>query len=214
MQKKYSLEFLRAFCALQVFILHYCTPRFGTETTAWFCGAVPTFLLMSAYLYGVRSPQPKFGTAFLRKRWVSLSVTYYPFILCVFLAFLLLGNESVGVLLKGLVTDALYLGGLPMATNLPESGHLWFMTTLMMCYIVLFAVGNNARLRHWFRSVRGVTITFVVVVLVGFVYRGGRRCTSLLTLCCSLMPTGCIFWYVRRAGWRCLSLSPCSAMLG
>ncbi len=168
------MEFLRAFCALEVFVLHYLSPRYGAESTSWFCGAVPTFLLMSAYLYGTREPQPVYGAKFFRKRWLSLSVTYYPFILCTFAAFLMLGKYPVVQLVRGLAVDVFYLGGIRLDWNLPACGHLWFMTTLLLCYLVLVAVGNRDGVRRWFRSAKGVVCTFVGVILIGFVYRGGQ----------------------------------------
>lgn len=173
MQKKHSIEILRALCAVEVFFLHYCASHIGPETVAWFCGAVPAFLLMSAYLYGIREPQPVYGVRFFCRRWLTLGATYYPFLLCVFVVSLVSGQYPIGELLRGLVTDVFFLVGFNSSKTLPGCGHLWFMTILMLCYLALVVVGNSGRVRRVLRSGWGVGGAFVALLLIGFTYRGG-----------------------------------------
>lgn len=185
--RKASLDILRAFCAIQVFMLHYCAGHYGKDTIVWFCTAVPTFLLMSAYLYGTNGEQRQFGKRFLWKRFVTLSSVLYPFLLATFASFLVLGDYSTGQLLNGLFVDMLYMSS--VLHGLPQCAHLWFMTDIAICYFALFLFAKNRMLRSWMTSPLAIALLLSVVALTGLIYRGGGYLIHLLTFCYSLMLT-------------------------
>lgn len=72
--------------------------------------AVPTFLLISAYLYGQRD-NASFGWSFLKRRFHALSIIYYPFIFAVAIGLVIIGGQPLYIIGRGLLVDFFYLGG-------------------------------------------------------------------------------------------------------
>ncbi|MDO6739094.1 acyltransferase family protein [Wenyingzhuangia sp. 2_MG-2023] len=169
--KNNAIVNLRVLSLLQVFLLHYFA-GLGMRNFLWvFSIAVPTFLLMSAYLYGLREQNTvSLGWSFLKKRWWALSNTYYLFLTFVFLFYLV----SDYVQIKTYIVS--FLAGLAYITNfgyyLPGCGHLWFMQVLMLCYIVLAFFGKNSIVKAWFSSSIKTSFLFLGLLILGFVYRG------------------------------------------
>ena len=155
--------------------LHYCK-RLGYEDLNWYFQlAVPCFLFVSAYLYGLRPKDTcNFDGKFLLNRWKTLSYVYYPFLFCVFV-YDLISIENYGLsyidLVKKLLVCLLY------QTNygyyLPDCGHLWFLQRLMECYIVLFVLNKLGKIRSLLQTKVLPNIILVILVLIsGLIYRG------------------------------------------
>jgi hypothetical protein len=71
---------------IQIFLIHYFAGH-GLRDYIWiFIVAVPCFLLVSAFLYGLRrNDEIPLGKDFLFNRFKMLAIVYYPFIISVFL---------------------------------------------------------------------------------------------------------------------------------
>lgn len=115
--KYFYVQFIKAFCALQVFFLHYFAGH-GLREWMWiFNVAVPTFLLISAYLYGQRD-NASFGWSFLKRRFHALSVIYYPFIFAVAVGLVIIGSQPLYIIFRGLLADFFYLVGGVITTGI------------------------------------------------------------------------------------------------
>lgn len=169
----YSITLLRVFCVLQVFFLHYFA-RIGLKNYIWiFQIAVPVFLLVSAYLYGQKIREnEKLTFTFLLKRYKVLSVVYYPFIVGVFIFYSITDFENFYSYLKSAFFELLYLTN--FSTPLPNCGHLWFMQLLIFSYIALFIATNIPFVRKIFINDVLSSIMLLIIILCGFIYRGGE----------------------------------------
>lgn len=170
-----SVYWLRFICCLLIFFLHYCK-RLGHEELNWYFQlAVPCFLFVSAYLYGIRPKgTSNFDKRFLFNRWKALSYVYYPFLICVFI-FELITIENYGISYTELAKR--FLICLLFQTNygyyLPDCGHLWFLQRLMECYIILFVLDKTTSLRSLLqKKILPNIILIVFILLSGLLYRG------------------------------------------
>jgi len=174
-KKLSSVYWLRFVCCLLIFFLHYCK-RVGHEELNWYFQlAVPCFLFVSAYLYGLRPKDScTFNKAFLINRWKALSYVYYPFLFCVFIyEFVTIDNYDI----SGIELTKRFFVCLLYQTNygyyLPGCGHLWFLQRLMECYIILFVLNKMQSIRLLLENKILPNIILVVLVLLsGLLYRG------------------------------------------
>ena len=164
---------LRFLCCIQIFLIHYFV-RIDLRDYMWvFVGAVPCFLYMSAFLYGVNKCKLD-NNLFFKRRWISISSTYYPFLLFAFLYIFFLFSETDKIvdlknLFFGLVCSLLFL---PDVKTLPFCGHLWFIQTLVACYIVLWFCSKWKVMRRLFESLSLTMLFVIVLLLMSLVYRG------------------------------------------
>lgn len=166
----HSVSLLRIFCCLQVFLLHYFA-RIHLREYMWiFYGAVPCFLLISAYLCGLKYCSGGMDKSFLIKQYKSLSSYYYPFVLSTFVLFLMLNPDQILHYLPSAILHLCYITTL--TEPLPQCGHLWFMQTLVICYLGIYFLNNNF-FRKLFTQFTYIAILFFICCFIGFVYRGG-----------------------------------------
>lgn len=136
MRKLESLNYLRVFAILAIIIGHICL-RLGLEGTGRYCGYVfvDVFFLLSALLLGLKYGDNKLGGTFLLKRYARLSCTYYPFLIISIVALLCLGNR---VTFLNIISHFTYTNYIIQDSILGTSfGHLWFMSLIMMCYVLI-----------------------------------------------------------------------------
>lgn len=103
MTKLYPITILRVFSLLQIFFWHYFA-GIGLRDYIWvFYIAVPVFLLVSAYLYGLKhNENTVLGVDFLITRFKSMALVYYPFVLSVFFYYAVSDTENIGSYAKSL----------------------------------------------------------------------------------------------------------------
>jgi len=171
MSRIYSITILRVFCLLQIFFLHYFG-KIGLIDYVWlFSVSVPVFLLVSAYLYGLKHEVGTvLGASFLTKRFTILALVYYPFILSVFTYYAITDAANIAVYFKSLCGELLFLTN--FVKPLPGCGHLWFLQTLMVCYISLMICGRLKFIEKWLKSDNISLMMLILVILCGFIYRG------------------------------------------
>ncbi len=167
----FSISALRVFCLIQVFLILYFA-GIGLRNYTWiFNVAVPAFLLVSAFLYGLkRTDETVFGWDFLLKRFKAIAVIYYPFIISVFVYYAITDSANLSKYFISLIGEMLFLTN--YVDPLPYCGHLWFMQVLVMCYVALFVASRSRFISRFFKSYSLSVLLFVFVVLAGFIYRG------------------------------------------
>lgn len=165
-KKEYSITILRVLCAIQVFFIHFFAGHNLREYMWLFDVAVPSFILVSAYLYGLRKVEPKFNFTFLKRRWIALSCVFYPYILIKYVILIYKLPDNIFLLFKSFVFDIFYLN--TFAIN----GVDWFMQTILYCYISLFVCQKFRILDIIFKNKCYTLMMFLLVIACGFIYRG------------------------------------------
>lgn len=167
-----SITLLRFLCCWEVFLLHWFA-RIGLRDYMWvWSGAVPCFLIVSAFIYGLRSKEKQvWGGTFLRKRWLSIAATYYPFVIAVFCWYAISDCNHIGIYALSAICELLFATN---ATNpLPGCGHLWFMQTLALCYLLLAITCKSNKLYTFLSTPKVVLALIAMTLAVGGVKRGG-----------------------------------------
>lgn len=115
-----------------------------------FSAGVPLFLLISGFLYGDKKIRP---ISFFPNRYLRLTLPIGVFIL-ILSGYLVLfaadeGNfETIPLYLLNLQGVSFLCGYLPYTELCGGTGHLWFITALMFCYLCMTAV---KKVEHRFR---------------------------------------------------------------
>ncbi len=156
---------------VQIFLIHYFA-GIGLREQMWlFSTAVPVFLLMSAYLYGLKNEDDIIlGHLFLFKRIKTLSLKYYPFVLSVFIYYAITDVAHIVEYAKSVGGELVYLT--KFVKPLPGCGHLWFMETLLFCYISMVISSRVKFVGKWFRSGILSILLLIFLICMGFLYRG------------------------------------------
>jgi hypothetical protein len=120
-----------------------------------------------------RNDEVSLGKRFILKRFISLAVVYYPFIISVFSYYAITDTANIGKYGMSLVGELLFLPN--FVEPLPFCGHLWFMQSLMLCYIAVWLVSRcrwSGLISRLFINPKTSILLFAIVVICGFVYRG------------------------------------------
>lgn len=131
-----SLNILRALSIVLICMAHICL-QLGFDGLGRCLGYmfVDVFFLLSAFLLGLKYGGQPVGLPFLKKRYLRLSVIYYPFLLIAIVALLSLGYhvEFKSILLHLTYTNYLVNNHL-FGTAF---GHLWYLSMQMVCYVMI-----------------------------------------------------------------------------
>lgn len=165
---------------------------------------VPVFLLISGYLYG--NKDIKNYKKWYIQRTKKILLPYYIFVI-----FILVISLNSG----GMLTDIIFLLNLRGITFLfdgiiqsdlayPELTHLWFLTVIMLCYLLVILVKKiNIRIDNSKKFVKFISLGIVLVIVTAYLrirlnyififfigyflsqcnFRGSRKSFSILTIC-------------------------------
>lgn len=168
----WGMAWLRIILALQVYGVHYFAGHSLRHYTWLFSLSVPTFLLMSAYLYGLqRSDKNVNGWMFLKKRFLSIACLTYPLLFVVFLWCIFQCPENINQYFVSLLAEVTFLQTI-ISEHLPAMGHLWFLQSILICYFALAAATRMSIMRKAFCTPVFVCLIFILLIGCGFIYRG------------------------------------------
>ena len=94
------------------------------------------FIAMSGLLLGMsweRDGYPVYKLDFLKHRFKRIIVTYYPFLVLMFL--FLKGIAGYEISIKDMLMHIMFL---PWFDKMPGFGHLWFLTMIAFCYVAVY----------------------------------------------------------------------------
>ncbi|MCM1138933.1 MAG: acyltransferase family protein [Muribaculum sp.] len=169
MNRDYSYDYLRAFAAIMIVLCHICQGFGLSAELGYYLGGtyVDVFLLLSAYLLGVKY-RDKIGdnpVGFLRKRTSRLIPTYYIYLAIVILLSLILfgGNAFTWKQTVGhfLFLNWFWYDARIFESPLPQLGHLWFMSAILMGYVCVALYGMIIKKSRLIRS-NGFWIVFLI----------------------------------------------------
>lgn len=170
MNRDYSYDYLRAFSAIMIVLCHLCQGFGISSELGYYLGGtyVDVFLLLSAYLLGLRYRDKirENPIGFLRKRTSRLIPTYYTYLsIAIVLIGIVCGIYSLTW--KQIVGHYMFLNWFWVSSRifespLPQLGHLWFMSAILMGYVLvtLYALAlRNSRIAR----TNGFWILFLVI---------------------------------------------------
>lgn len=120
-----AISAIRLLAFLAIVACHVCQ-FFDWQIAWWLNVGVQVFLCISGYLYGQREIPNTWQ--FIKKNFVKILVPYY---IVVILAMIAGRASGLIVLSQEQMLRVLLLGGL-----IPGGEHLWFVSTILLCYLV------------------------------------------------------------------------------
>lgn len=96
----------------------------------WFNVGVQIFLFMSGFLYGTKNIENPIS--WIKKRFARIALPYYILVISVCLFYLVFARNLLSV--NGIFINGLFLQG--FATGLPGIEHLWFLSYILLCYLI------------------------------------------------------------------------------
>lgn len=135
---------------------------------------VDVFLFLSAFLLGLGHGESPVGLAFMKKRYLRLSVVYYPFLMISIMLLILFGKH---IDVKSIVLHFTYANYIVnnKLYDVPF-GHLWYLSIQMVSYLLitmLFCKGLYYKSKWLLGSRTGIAVLGVIAAL------GGGFLTSL-----------------------------------
>lgn len=105
--------------------------------------------MLSALLFGLKwesSGKVSFANSFFKKRFIRIATSLYPFLMVLITLFVVF---EIDFKVSDAILNFLFLGWF---AKLPGNGHLWFLTVLMLCYVIFFFMSKiwNNRLNKWY----------------------------------------------------------------
>lgn len=133
----FYLDYIRVIAIICIVVCHCC---FEFNEIIWlgrYLGQIfnSIFLCLSAFLFGLKFKKEdyrKFHKEFIWLRLKRLSITYYPFLIIMFI-FLTATNQPYN--LTDVILHVLYLAWFDKLIGFE---HLWFLTIIVFCYISIY----------------------------------------------------------------------------
>lgn len=207
----YSYDYLRAFSAIMIVLCHIFMGFGINAEIGYYLGGtyVDVFLLLSAYLLGLSSRNKIANQPwqFMKKRCGRLVPTYYSFLTITFLLILtLIGSDALSS--KQIIGHYLFLNWFYPSSRiesipLPQIGHLWFMSCIMLGYFIVvvcslilkrFPSLNNKNNWFFYFSLWALISTFITMRVRFAVY----PCTVVLAFVLLFFKGREIMDYVRK----------------
>lgn len=154
MQRDTTIDFTRAVAIIIIVTCHFL--HFGglgyLSSLGGYMGYVGNFIFfaISAILFGLKYEQKgasAFETMpFMKKRLVRLFASLWPFLTVILSIYAYIGVEFSPI------KAAMNFMGLCWFAKLPNIGHLWFVTMIVLCYLMYVSVCKTqiiSKLNRW-----------------------------------------------------------------
>lgn len=125
-KKDYAISFIRFLSLCMIIACHIC--QFYENELAWWlnCG-VQIFLLISGFLYGQRDYiEP---VEFYKRNIPKILIDYYLYLVVILPVYVLIAHYKITII----DFFKLLLG---LGTDIPGLGHLWYISTIVVCYLI------------------------------------------------------------------------------
>ena len=186
MDKKrlFAFDALRAIAILCILLCHSCFVWNGYEWLGRYFAQTFNliFLLISAFLIGLKwdhDESPKLKFSFIKQRIRRLAITFYPFLI-ITLHILHLINHLPSF--EIIISQFLFLSWFE---PLPYFGQLWYLTMIVICYLLCYCISNFTSIKNVLKGNQGWRALSIVLLIA-------IACISISTL--NGLP-GSIFLY-------------------
>ena len=153
------------------------------------------FFFISAILYGLKfrcSDEPPICVLpFMKRRILKLGASLWPYLMLLTLLFVIFGIEVSPI---EIIANFAFMG---YVFKLPGNGHLWFMTILMSCYMMLAFLSKRAV--GWC-ALSGMLIISIIGFIIGEMIGFPLHSLITLALCAILfLNAGSFVVNIRKA---------------
>ena len=124
-EKDYSVSAIR-FISLIMIIMCHIFQYYQLEAAWWLNVGVQIFICISGYLYGQRRIKDTIN--YYKHRFIKILTPYYIVFLIAGILQFLFAHDQFSWLSFG--------GGLFCRTTIEGGGHLWFISLILMCYVI------------------------------------------------------------------------------
>ncbi len=158
-QRNSSISLIRLISLLMIITCHIMQ-WLGLELAWWFNIGVQIFLCISGWLYGQRDVSEI--TIFYNRRFKKILLPYFiVFISCGIIQFLFVRSVFKStIFIKGLFINATLTGG----------EHLWFISTILLCYILTPLL--QAYRNKYVKDQKNLLLFFVGAVIIIYIFFG------------------------------------------
>lgn len=166
MNKIAALDYIRSISIIGILLCHSC---FMWQDMDWLGRYFAqmfnfTFLILSAFLMGIKWEKENYRNlpvSFVTKRIKRLSSTYYPFLLIMFGIVAIKGG---GMLIPWhkILAHIIYL---QWFDSIEPYGHLWYLTMIVLCYIMCWIISKDTILKKLIDNKGGGIYLFGITLL-------------------------------------------------
>lgn len=157
MKRIIAFDYIRVISITGIVLCHFLYNYDSCRSLAGWLGNTfnTVFITISAFLMGFKwekGNRQALKFSFLTDRIKKLSYTYYPFLLLMFLFILLVEQHTPTI--KEIL---LHFGFFPVFQRIPNWGHLWFVSMIILCYSGIYIYSKITR----------ININPAIVALIG-----------------------------------------------
>lgn len=187
-EKDYTISLARLFSLFLIIACHVC--QFYQNELAWWLNiGVQVFLLISGFLYGQREIISI--KDFYKRNITKILVDYYVFLILIIPIYVFAVHYPISMQ----TALKLLLG---IGTNIPGLGHLWYISTILICYVItpfivrlfrprikpLFVLTIFCLIELIFIIIPGFTGAwincYIIGVMIGVEYSKNKNCDDVL----------------------------------
>ena len=166
--KDISICYLRCVSMFFIILCHIVSnssTAIISMTSQFFNVGVSIFFFISGYLFGKKGVNCTVKEFYKRRYW-RVFFTYHIFLLILFILYLILNQEIIFVRWLSYVFCIQTI----VQSNILGAGHLWFLTVIMICYLVTPFLNN-------FRSSKNMGLviltSFMISIIIAFTIKEG-----------------------------------------
>lgn len=166
-----AISIMRVMAMIMIVLCHLFLWLDMSVLAMFFNVGVEVFLLISGYLYSNR--EIKNTVVFLKQRWIKICVPLYTFFIAMLFVNLMVQKDLK--LIKTIPVYFLDLQGVNFVLknvwfpNLNELSHLWFLTVIMMSYILLVLVKKIEKETFWINKQK-VCFLFAIFLIADVMF--------------------------------------------
>ena len=161
--KSPTISAIRMCAMLSIVACHFCQ-YYENELAWWLNVGVQIFFILSGYLYGNKDIPESIG--WLKRQFLKILIPYYLFLFPTILLYIIESPESL--------TISSLIGSLFTVRTIKGIGHLWFVSSILFCYIVtpyLVALRDYVLHKSYVKQVITLIILLGIIAIVGIFTR-------------------------------------------
>lgn len=155
-QREHELDFIRVTAMAMIVICHIFSEA-GVLWGQYFNAGVMVFLFLS----GMLACRPKYGGKWIAARFKRILPEYYIFVILFLFVTVIFFHAEYSI--KQILVNLFLLQGIFTDSGLPNINHLWFVTCILICYLLtpLFA-----RLKNKLTGLQLILLAVVLQILI------------------------------------------------
>lgn len=157
--KSPAISAIRFLAMLSIIACHFCQ-YFDNEWAWWLNVGVQIFFILSGYLYGNKEISEPIG--WLKRQFLKILIPYYIFLIPTIFIYNIVSPESLNMVSL--------VGSLFAVGTIKGIGHLWFVSSILFCYLVtpyLVSIRNYILYKSLVKQFILLLFLLVIILVVG-----------------------------------------------